>query len=447
MLYEYLKRRILQNPDNVLEDGPVSLSFRELISHAEKLGSRLTQPKYGILCRSELHTAIALLACLYAGKTAVPLSWRYGEKHVQKLMDSAKLSHLLTDQGMETVCTAIPEKEDLSDVALIMCTSGTTGAPKGAMITEENLLTNLTDIAGYFPLENKDRILIARPLYHCAVLTGEFLISLLKGAHILFVSEGFNPLEILRLAKEKGITALCGTPTLLYHISKMNLRSSQRLALRVMAVSGECMTPVAARTMREAFPDAQIFNVYGLTEASPRVCYLPADKFDSHPLAVGFPLPSLETRIVDQELQIRGKSVMKGYYDDPDATRQVIQDGWLHTGDIAEQDASGLLYIRCRRDNMIIRSGMNIYPQEIENALKGDDRITEAAAFGVRDDTVGQKIHLQVVTSLTKSEVFSLCKQKLPSYQLPDSIEILQEIPRNASGKIIRGKDEHRVGL
>ena len=96
---------------------------------------------------------------------------------------------------------------------------------------------------------------------------------------------------------------------------------------------------------------------------------------------------------------------------------------------------------------MIIRSGMNIYPQEIENALKGDDRITEAAAFGVRDDTVGQKIHLQVVTSLTKSEVFSLCKQKLPSYQLPDSIEILQEIPRNASGKIIRGKDEHRVGL
>ena len=310
--------------------------------------------------------------------------------------------------------------------------------PKGAMITEENLITNLSDISKYFDINSLDHILIARPLYHCAVLTGEFLISLCKGLRISFMTEGFVPAKILKRAKESGITTLCGTPTLLYHLSGMNLKSKEPLSLKNIAVSGECMTQTVAQIMRRAFPNTYIYNVYGLTEASPRVSYLPPEEFDNNPTSSGIPLSSLSAKVVDNELLISGNSIMKGYYNNPEATAKAKQDGWLHTGDIAEMDAKGRIYIKCRKDNMIIRAGMNIYPQEIENALKESEYITDALAFGVKNDTVSEKIHIMVVTALNKSEVYNICKQKLLSYELPDVIDIVDELPRNASGKVIR---------
>lgn len=191
--------------------------------------------------------------------------------------------------------------------------------------------------------------------------------------------------------------------------------------------------------MRSVFPDADIYNVYGLTEASPRVSYLPPELFDEYPLSVGFPLSSVSAKINDGELLIKGASVMKGYYGNPEATARVKRSGWLHTGDIAEITDKGLIFIKTRKDNLIIRAGMNIYPQEIENALKSDPRIVEVLAYGEKRTTAGQKVCLKVVTNgLTKSEVFSICKKLLPAYQLPDRIDIVEDIPRNASGKIIR---------
>ena len=159
---------------------------------------------------------------------------------------------------------------------------------------------------------------------------------------------------------------------------------------------------------------------------------------------MGRPLDSLRARIVDGELQLAGPSIMKGYYNRPEATDRALEGGWLHTGDMAERDGAGRLYIRGRRDNMIIRSGMNIYPQEIENALRGERGIAEALAFGVRDERVGQRIHLQVATDLTRAEVYRVCQARLPGFQLPDVIEVVKEIPKNASGKILRkGRDGH----
>ena len=135
---------------------------------------------------------------------------------------------------------------------------------------------------------------------------------------------------------------------------------------------------------------------------------------------------------------------MKGYYNDPDATAKAIRNGWLYTGDIAERDESGRVYIKCRRDNMIIRSGMNIYPQEIENALKQDERIRDVLAYGEKNETVSEKIHIKVVTALSKSEIFEVCRKHLSTYQLPDVINIVDEIPKNASGKVIRNAEGNR---
>ncbi len=438
MLYDFLKEHMLRYPNQIIANDTESMTYMELIAYAETLGKTLTKEKYGLLFDTDLDTAKALLACLYAGKTAVLLSKRYGEAHMQRIIETVKLSYLITENGVEQIADEQEECEDLSDVALVMCTSGTTGKPKGAMITHDNLITNITDISKYFGISNADHLLIARPLYHCAVLTGEFLISLCKGLRITFFAEGFAPAGILKRSKEQHVTVLCGTPTLLYHLSAMNLRFKKPLALKSIAVSGECITSTAAQMMRRAFPSTDIYNVYGLTEASPRVSYLSPKEFDSNPTSVGIPLSSLQARIVNNELLISGNSVMKGYYNNAEATAHAKQDGWLHTGDIAEMDKQGRIYIKCRKDNMIIRAGMNIYPQEIENALKEDKNISDVLAFGVKNDAVSERIHIKVVTSLSKEEIYQVCRQRLLSYELPDVIEIVDEIPKNASGKVIR---------
>lgn len=443
MLYTYLKERMLRYPQQTISDGVNSLTYAALIAYAEEFGKTLTLDKYGLLFDSDLDTAKALLACIYAGKTAVLLSKKYGGLHVERIVQMARLSHVITERGVEQIAAVQEEREDLSDVALIMSTSGTTGRPKGAMITHRNLITNLTDIAGYFDITEKDHILIIRPLYHCAVLTGEFLVSLIKGLKITFLPGKFWPATILSRLKEDHVTVLCGTPTLLYHLAAAQLKRKSTLKVKTIAVSGECMTRAVFKTVRKVFADSSIYNVYGLTEASPRVSYLPPDEFDYYPLSVGKPLPSLQAAVADNELLIAGPSVMKGYYNDPLATQKAIRDGWLHTGDVAVQDDEGRLYIKCRRDNMIIRAGMNIYPQEIENALKEDEAITDVLAYGDRGDTVSEKIHLKVVTSLAIPEVYALCKRKLMSYELPDAIDIVDEIPRNASGKVIRYAADH----
>ncbi len=438
MLYEFIKQRMLEHPNQIVSDWSKTLTYSDVLKKAEELGGQLSEEKYGLLCNSDFDTAISLLACFYAQKAAVPLSKKYGEKHVNRIIEKTRITHLITSNGVVQIADSMPETENLKDVALIMCTSGTTGKPKGAIITEKNLITNLNDIEKYFQINQKDHILIARPLYHCAVLTGELLISLIKGLQISFFSAGFIPSRIIAAVRDKKITVLCGTPTLFYHLSVLNLKSKDMVSLRVIAVSGECMTHKAAKTIRSTFRETKIYNVYGLTEASPRVSYLPPEEFDRNPLSVGIPLSSLEAKIEDNELLLRGGSIMKGYYNDPDATAKAICNGWLYTGDIAEYDEHGRVYIKCRRDNMIIRAGMNIYPQEIENALKQDERIIDVLAFGVKNNTVSEKIHINVVTLLSRSEVFEVCRKYLSEYQLPDVIDIVEEIPKNASGKVIR---------
>lgn len=440
-LYHYLKEHMQEHPGQILTDGKNRITYKQLLSYAQENANALTEQKYGILCSSSVHTAKAILTCLCAGKTAVILSEKYGERHIQKITNKTKLSHVITDGGVRRIAEEQPEKEDLTDVAFIMCSSGTTGVPKGVMITNENLITNLKDIEKYFMLCEEDRILITRPLYHCAVLTGEFFISLIKGVCIYFYDGIFSPVSILNQIYNYDITVFGATPTILYHLSIIIARRKKgKPPLEKIAVSGECMTERAALEIRKALPETEIFHVYGLTEASPRVCFLPPDLFDSHHSFVGVPLDSLEAKTESGELLIKGGSVMKGYYEDNAATMKALAGGWLHTGDLAEISSNGLIKIKGRKDHLIIRGGMNIYPAEIENCLLHHKNIDEVMAYGIKDEIVGQKIHLRVVSSLSNKEVFAVCKQLLPDYQCPDVIELVKSLPRNASGKLIRNQ-------
>lgn len=457
-LWSVIQKRMMENGRQIIGEDEQQMTFAEMAAAAVAFSAVLKEPCYGILCQSELQAAKALLSCLAAGITAVPLSYRYGEIHCRRIIEKVGISHIITDESDGELTIQETGKRGFQSPsfhpALIMCTSGTTGSPKGTMITEKNLLCNLQDIDAYFDIGVQDSICIARPLYHCAVLTGEFLISLLKGVRIYFYKGAFNPLALAEVLRRENISVLCATPTLLQHLCRIVSRQSSPCPLKTIVTSGECLTQAAAACIHKTLPGARVYNVYGLTEASPRVSWLPPAYFLDAPTSVGFALQSLQVKIVDEqgntcpagtcgELAVKGGSIMAGYYNDEEATAQVLRAGWLYTGDIAEMDYEGKITIKCRKDNMIIHAGMNIYPQEIENALLQDPAIREALVYGQPDPLCGQKICLDVAgNDLTPEKVLNICRQVLPSYELPSNITLVDALPRNGSGKIIRKREK-----
>lgn len=454
-LWHELKERMLRYPDRTVREGGGVMTYEELVIFAERLAARLTDAYYGILCHSELGAAMAMLACFAAGKPAVPLPVRYGEAYYKKILNRAEPPALLTDFGdglypVRLTDAPICAHRMPPETEVVLFTSGSTGVPKGVMLSGENLLTNVRDICGYFPLSREDTILIARPLYHSSVLTGEFLAALWCGAGIVFSSKPFQPQNILTQMREERVTVFGGTPTLLSALARF-VKGKKGLTIRLLTVSGECMTDGMAKAIRSGFPDAAVYCGYGLSEASPRVAYLPPELFDVCPTVTGLPLANVQVRLMRNgkpiwretetgELWVRGKNVMLGYFDDPARTEAVLQDGWLRTGDIALWNQDGLLTVRGRCDDMILRAGMNIYPAEVENALSGDPRVRDVLVYGFsRNGT--QEIGLKICGSFADVDaVMRLCRERLPAFQLPARVELVPDTEMLCGGKKNRRK-------
>lgn len=448
-LWNYIKSCMLKHPNQLICEREAEITYEKLVFYTETLAKRLSGIKScAILCNSEMASSMALLACFSQQITAVPLSMRYGKLHCEKILNTIKPEAIITDTDGKFSVIHINDIPINSDAALIMCTSGTTGIPKGAMLTDENIITNVKDICEYFNITTNDRILISRPLYHCAVLTGEFLTSLVKGVYIRFYSGEFNPVVICDIIKNCSITTFCGTPTLLSIIARFGKETS----LKHICISGECMDSETGIKIQEAFPEAEIYHIYGLTEACPRVSYLPPNLFGDFPDCVGYPLSSVSLKILGHNgtevkdgdegiLWVKGKNIMMGYYNDQIKTQEVLKDGWLCTGDIALINEAGLLKIKGRCDELIIRSGMNIYPAEIELAMKKDPRVGEVYVYGIKN-SYGTQIGMKISGTFSNvDEVKKLCNEVLPAFQIPSKIELLEELEKNGSGKIIRGKN------
>ena len=454
-LWKYIREVMLQHPFQTIGEGNASMSYEESVIFAESFSRRLDGEQCcAILCGSEMMAALGLLSCFAAGITAVPLSLRYGELHCNKLLDFISPTCVITDMDGELRVLHLKDFHYVPPSrhpALIMCTSGTTGAPKGVMLSEENILINVKDIAEYFQIGGEDTILIARPLYHCAVLTGEFLTALVKGSRICFFSEHFNPKSIWDVILQKKVTAFCGTPTLLDMMARFS-RTTGTVPLQHIVVSGECMGTAVGKRLHKTFEKANIYHVYGLTEACPRVSYLAPTLFEEFPDYVGIPLSSVSVKIlkrnnepakIDEEgiLWVKGGNVMLGYYNNPERPGQILKNGWLCTGDIAEINEFGLLKIKGRSDDLIIRAGMNIYPQEVEASLKMDARVKEVFVYGTQTPKFGTQIGMKIAGDFAGvDEVKKLCAECLPAFQIPKYIELVEDIPKNGSGKIIRRK-------
>ncbi|KGX92630.1 long-chain fatty acid--CoA ligase [Pontibacillus halophilus JSM 076056 = DSM 19796] len=345
------------------------------------------------------------------------------------------------------------QKEDL---AVILYTSGTTGKPKGAMLTHRNIFSNAKDVADYLQMQEEDRTIAALPMFHVFCLTVSLNAPLMNGGTVIIVPK-FSPQEVFRIGRELNPTIFAGVPTMYNYLIQTNNGNEGDFETIRLCISGGASMPVA---LLEAFE--QTFNVvvsegYGLSEAAPVTCFNPTDR-PRKAGSIGQSIWNVENRVVDEfgetvpvgevgELSVRGPNVMEGYYKLPEETAVTIKDGWLYTGDMARMDEDGYFYIVDRKKDMILVGGYNVYPREVEEVLYAHPNVTEVAVVGIPDPNTGEAVHAFVVTSeeTNEDELLQYCAEHLAKYKVPVSLDYLEELPKNTTGKILRKNLRSRV--
>ena len=254
------------------------------------------------------------------------------------------------------------------------------------------------------------------------------------GLEIDFYEEAFQPNRLANYIAEKGVQVFGCTPTLIYHLSKY-LNGD---LLKSIVISGERLTDGVANILKEKFPNKQFYNVYGLTENSPRVSALCPDEFFERVGSVGKPIAHTKLKIKEGELLVKSRSLMQGYIGDREKTEEKLKNGWLHTGDMARLDCEGYLTILGRKDDMLIRSGMNIYPAEIESVAMQIDGVKSCIVYGEDDIHYGQKICMKAITDIGIAVLRKELIARLPAYLIPDKILIAESLEMTPSGKVKR---------
>jgi long-chain acyl-CoA synthetase len=336
------------------------------------------------------------------------------------------------------------------DIAVILYTSGTTGKPKGAMLTHKNLYQNAKDSGDYLRINESDRVITALPMFHVFCLTVALNAPLMNGATMLIVPK-FSPKEIFRISKQYEATVFSGVPTMYNFLFQYGEGSPEDLKSLRLCISGGSALPVALLKNFEQKFNVMISEGYGLSEASPVTCFNPLDR-PRKPGSIGTSIINVENKVVNElgeevpigevgELIVRGPNVMKGYYKMPEDTEATIRDGWLFTGDLARVDEDGYFYIVDRKKDMIIVGGYNVYPREVEEVLYSHPEVVEVAVLGVPDPNLGESVKSYVVRKnpeLTEADLLQFCSEHLAKYKLPTSIEFIEELPKNTTGKILR---------
>jgi len=343
-------------------------------------------------------------------------------------------------------------KFDASTTAVVFYTAGTTGRPKGAEITHQNLLANTYVLWEILQMRREDRALAVLPLFHPF---GQYVVQnipLAAGATVVLLPE-FDAGEVVRVLSEQAITVFAGLPTM-YHSMAEHVQEPISLPkLRLCISSGG---PLHSRT-HDAFKQKfgiDIAQGYGLSEVSPLVTvnwWARTNKAGS----VGLPVRGLEVRIVDAsgnrlppgevgEIWVRGPSVMKGYLNRPAATREVIHDGWFQTGDLGRLDADGYLYLVDRKKDLISKAGFNVYPREVEAFLLGHPKVQDCCVVGVPDGPHGEEVKACIVLKagekMTEQEVIDYCRERMAVYKCPSIVEFYDGLPRSSTGRVLKSK-------
>ena len=345
------------------------------------------------------------------------------------------------------------------DPVFIMYTAGTTGRPKGAVLTHKNevvmcmLESMFVASEPGMPDITNATAFAAPPVFHLAAFAF-CQISFFLGATMVLPVEVFNPEYIMQTIEKEKINAILLIPAMAFFLLQLpDLEKYDTSSLQLW-VTGAAILPTETRKqIIKHFPNVKIFDMFGQTEMSPVVSGLVPSEYEGRETSVGRALPFIEIRVVDDkdndvpvgeigEAIYRGPTVMKEYYKDPEVTAEAMRGGWFHSTDLVRQDEEGFFYIVDRKKDMIVSGGENIYPAEIEEVLFSHPKILECAVIGVHDEEWGESVKAIVVCkqgeSMTGEEVVEYCKQHLASYKKPKSVDFMDALPRNPAGKVLK---------
>jgi len=341
------------------------------------------------------------------------------------------------------------------DLAFLQYTGGTTGLSKGAMLTHRNMIANVEQCLGvYGPMleRGKEFVVTALPLYHVFALTVNCLLFMRLGGNNLLIS---NPRDIEGFVKEikkYPSTCITGVNTLFNALVNNSEFKGMSFAKLKLTIGGGMAVQRAVAEQWKHLTGTVLLEGYGLTECSPLVSVCPYDQ-NGYNGSIGMPVCSTDIRLVDDqgqvvhafgtpgEMQVRGPQVMAGYWQRPEATAEVMQDGWLCTGDIAVCDEQGFFKIVDRKKDMILVSGFNVYPNEIEDVVALHPKVMEVAAVGVPHKVSGELVKIFVVkkdAALQEEEIIAHCRKHLTAYKVPKLVEFRDELPKTNVGKILR---------
>lgn len=341
----------------------------------------------------------------------------------------------------------------LGSLAALQYTGGTTGISKGAMLSHGNLVANtlqMLEMSGSYIRRGEETVLTALPLYHVFAFTVNLLGFYYMGARNILVPSPRPPSNLKRAFENYPITWLTGVNTLFNALLNERWFLEYPPRLRASAAGGMALHQQVAERWREV-TGTPIVEGYGLTESSPVLTFNPLGG-DVRDGSIGIPVPSTEVRCIDDagnplppgqagELVARGPQVMQGYWQQADETAETLRDGWLHTGDIAEMDEDGYFRIVDRKKDMILVSGFNVYPNEVEECIAKLPTVREAGVIGVPDDERGEAVRAYVVADEpvpTEAEIIAHCRQNLAAYKVPRAVEFRDELPKSLVGKILR---------
>jgi len=379
---------------------------------------------------------------------------RYVKKMVPAYnLPSARSFNAVLREGAEE--QFLPVELDHEDIAFLQYTGGTTGVSKGAVLTHGNMVANMQQASAWLGGRlsiGEETIVTALPLYHIFALTANCLVFIKLGGRNILITNPRDMAGFVKTLARERFTAITGVNTLFNGL--LNTPGFDQVdfsALRMTLGGGMAVQRAVAERWKKV-TGVTLVEAYGLTETSPAACINPMD-LEEYNGAIGLPISSTECRVIDAEgkpvavgetgeLCVRGPQVMRGYWNRPEETAKVLDDaGWLRTGDMAKMDEQGYFYIVDRKKDMILVSGFNVYPNEVEDVVASHPKVLEVGAIGAPDEKSGEVVKVVVVRkddSLTVKELREFCREQLTGYKVPKYVEFVDELPKTNVGKILR---------
>jgi long-chain acyl-CoA synthetase len=451
-------------------------TFAELSDEVNRIAAvvkeKVKGDTVGILLLNSQKYVATMLAVWKAGKTAVPLNY---------LLPPADLGFIIKDSGMSGLVSsqffaqalaavkplfgdkgvilmadapdflpaAVPEMPaEYRDPALYLYTSGTTGRPKGVVLTHDNLIANVESCQQAGDFDHRDGFLCLLPFFHTYAITGTVLLPLFSGCKMVLIDR-FQPTKVLGLIQEHKVSTFLAIPSM-FRVLAGTEGDFDVSSLRFPISGGEPMPVPVIEAFEKRF-NVPLYEGYGQTEAAPVVTLnRPGSR---KPGTIGQALPDVEVAIWDDqnhvlpagqigEIMVRGRNVMEGYHHLPEETAKTITSGWLHTGDLGKLDEDGFVTITGRKKDLIISAGENIYPREIEEILSQHPKVKEVAVIGVSDEVRGEVPKAFVIAregaTIEEKELRAHCREHLANYKIPKYFDIVADLPRTPTGKVLK---------